>query len=421
MSFTLYTYANNYRAWKILIAAQYNGVDIKVPAFEFGKDNKTESFKAKNPLGKVPVLDTPQGSIFESNAIARYVARLRADTNLLLGNSTFQSGQVDQWIDFATNELEAARNIWLYPIQGYLPYNPKAYAEAKKEVVSALTILNNHLLHNTFLVGNQITLADIVNAVNLVDLWTTVFTADFIKPFGNVTRWFTTLINQPEFSKVIGKVELAKEEKQAGKAAAPAAKKEEKKAEPKKEQPKPAAKPKDDEGDDDDVPREKKAKSELDSLPPSPMVLDVIKKLAFSERPIKKTFFEELWPQFDSKGYVWYTADYKYDDENKVLFQTSNLLSGYIQRSDAVRKYTMAVMNILGNKDEETPPFSIKGAWMFRGQEVPKEVTVENPDSEYYNWTKIDVSTDKGKQIIKDYFMADKINGIDVLDRKYFK
>ena len=73
---------------------------------------------------QVPVLETPSGTIFESNAIARYVARLRADTNLL-GDNNFQQGQVDQWIDFATNELEAARNIWVYPLRGWLPANEK--------------------------------------------------------------------------------------------------------------------------------------------------------------------------------------------------------------------------------------------------------------------------------------------------------
>lgn len=37
-----------------------------------GTDNKTPEYLKKNPLGKVPVLDTPQGAIWESNAIARY-------------------------------------------------------------------------------------------------------------------------------------------------------------------------------------------------------------------------------------------------------------------------------------------------------------------------------------------------------------
>ncbi len=128
--------------------------------------HKTDAFKAKNPLGKVPVLETPHGSLFESGAIARYVARLRADTNLL-GASNFQQGQVDQWIDFVTNEVEPARGILLYPILGYLTYNDKANTEGKKELTNALNVVNQHLLNNTFLVGNAVTLADITLATAL--------------------------------------------------------------------------------------------------------------------------------------------------------------------------------------------------------------------------------------------------------------
>ena len=67
----LYTYAGNVHALQSLIIAKYNGVDIEVPAFEMGKDNKTKDFLAKSPMGKVPVLETPSGCICEAAAIAR--------------------------------------------------------------------------------------------------------------------------------------------------------------------------------------------------------------------------------------------------------------------------------------------------------------------------------------------------------------
>ena len=123
-------------------------------------DHKSPAFLAKNPLGKVPVLDTPSGPIFESGAIARYVARLRSDANLL-GASFYQQAQVDQWIDFGANEVEPARGILFYPLVGYLQFNDKAASEAKKELTTALNVLNGHLANNTFMVGNAITLADI--------------------------------------------------------------------------------------------------------------------------------------------------------------------------------------------------------------------------------------------------------------------
>ena len=51
---TLFTYPENFRAQKALIAAKYSGAELKVPAdFVFGETNKTPEFTKKFPLGKV--------------------------------------------------------------------------------------------------------------------------------------------------------------------------------------------------------------------------------------------------------------------------------------------------------------------------------------------------------------------------------
>ena len=54
---TLYTYPENFRAYKAQIAAQYSKADLKIvsspPDFKFGETNKTPEFLKKFPLGKV--------------------------------------------------------------------------------------------------------------------------------------------------------------------------------------------------------------------------------------------------------------------------------------------------------------------------------------------------------------------------------
>ncbi|KAJ4946016.1 hypothetical protein JOQ06_023694 [Pogonophryne albipinna] len=56
---TLYTYPENWRAFKAQIAAQYSGARLKVasnsPAFTFGQTNRTLAFLNNFPLGKVRV------------------------------------------------------------------------------------------------------------------------------------------------------------------------------------------------------------------------------------------------------------------------------------------------------------------------------------------------------------------------------
>merc|ERR1712026_101476 len=51
---TLYTYPDNFRAQKVLIAAEYSGAKVKLASnFVFGETNTTKEFLAKFPSGKV--------------------------------------------------------------------------------------------------------------------------------------------------------------------------------------------------------------------------------------------------------------------------------------------------------------------------------------------------------------------------------
>lgn len=50
---SLYTYPDNFRAYKILVAAEYSGAKIALPPFKFGETNQTAEFLKKFPLGKV--------------------------------------------------------------------------------------------------------------------------------------------------------------------------------------------------------------------------------------------------------------------------------------------------------------------------------------------------------------------------------
>jgi elongation factor 1-gamma len=75
---TLYTDEGNFRAFKILIAAEYNETVLIRPPFKMMQDNLTEEFRRKSPLGKVPVLDTPQGAPAAQLRCIKYI-RVRCE------------------------------------------------------------------------------------------------------------------------------------------------------------------------------------------------------------------------------------------------------------------------------------------------------------------------------------------------------
>ncbi|RZC56978.1 hypothetical protein C5167_015823 [Papaver somniferum] len=76
----------NKNAFKALIVGEYSGIRVDlVKDFEMGVFNKAPEFLKMNPLGKVPVLETPEGAIFESNAIAHYGEYIYINFSLLVG------------------------------------------------------------------------------------------------------------------------------------------------------------------------------------------------------------------------------------------------------------------------------------------------------------------------------------------------
>jgi elongation factor 1-gamma len=389
---------------RILIAAKYNGLEIEVPTFNVGVDNKSNEFLTKSPLGKVPVLETNEGHIFEANAIARYVARQGA--NSLYGATPFDAALVEQWIEFAATEIELPGNAWVFPILGFIPENTIATQKAKGDVRRSLEVLNKHLQTRTFLVGNRISLADIVVASSLVRLYQKVLDPGFRKPFVNANRWFTTVVNQPNFREVVGEVKLTDKMNVAPKA--PEVKKEEpkkeevKKEQPKKEQPKKAKKEEEEEEEDDFAEKEEKKKpNPLDSLPPSKFVLDDWKR-TYSNEDTRSKALPWLWENFDAEGFSIWFGDYKYNDECKKTFMTANLLGGFIQRLDKLRKYGFGSLIIFGDE----PNLSVSVVFLFRGKDIPAEMN-ECDDSEHYTWRKADTNDAATRELINDFFAWD--------------
>jgi elongation factor 1-gamma len=120
---TLYTYPNNFRAFKILIAARYSNEQIRVvsepPEFVLGETNKTGSFLEKFPFGKVPAFETADGvPIYETNAIMYYVTHEE-----LHGKTKVEAAQILQFVNVADQEILPAACTWVFPTYGIIQFN----------------------------------------------------------------------------------------------------------------------------------------------------------------------------------------------------------------------------------------------------------------------------------------------------------
>ncbi|KAJ3356606.1 Elongation factor 1-gamma [Entophlyctis luteolus] len=424
---------NNPRVAKALIAGKYNGVDVEVVPVEMGKSNKTPEFLKKFPLGKVPAFEANDGfTLYESNAIAFYVAAYKQGSDLL-GASPKESAVIQQFIGVADNEIHPAAATWLFPILGWIPHNAANEAKAKADIAKVLSALNAHLLTRTFLVGETVTLADITVVCSLLNFFRMVFDAPFRAQYKNVTRWFLTCVNQPQFKEVLGDVVLAEKAQVAGAApavaAAPAAKPAspaKPAAAPKEKAPKavpaqkPAAAPKkkdDDEEEEENYADEKpKAKNPLDLLPKSDFNLEEWKRF-YSNNDTRPTAVDWFWSKFDPAGYSIYRLDYKYNSELTLTFMSSNLVGGVFHRLESARKYAFGCLAVLGEDNKN----SIAGYFVYRGDGIPAEVQ-DTPDFESWTFTRCDPSDAKTRELFNAYIAWDEvIEGKTFADAKVFK
>ncbi|KAK6240400.1 hypothetical protein SCA6_005789 [Theobroma cacao] len=422
MALVLHAGKNNKNAVKALIAAQYCDVEVKLAEnFEMGVTNKSSEFLKMNPIGKVPVLETPEGPLFESNAIARYVTRIKAD-NPLFGSTLIDYGHIEQWTDFAAMEIDVNISKWLYPRLGYGVHLPLAEEHAIASLKRALDALNTHLASNTYLVGHSVSLADIVMTCNLYLGFSQIMTKSFTSEFPHVERYFWTMVNQPNFKKILGEVKQAESVPPVASkkpAAQPKETKPKAKNEPKKEPKKEVEKPAKAEAAEEEEAPKPKPKNPLDLLPPSKMILDEWKRLYSNTKTnFREVAIKGFWDMYDPEGYSLWFCDYKYNEENTVSFVTMNKVGGFLQRMDLARKYAFGKMLVIGSE----PPFKVKGLWLFRGQEIPQFVLDECYDMELYEWKKVDISDEAQKervsQMIED---CEPFEGEPLLDAKCFK
>lgn len=392
----LNTYAGDFRAFKALITAQIAGVAVKV--------NDVDP-KNASP-NSLPSLKTASGTITQSNAIARYIARSRPEAGLY-GASFFQSGQVDQWIDFGTNNIELPAIITTYWQLGWQPFNFQANKKALEDLASGFAQLEAHLISQTYLVGQRLSLADVVIASQLFYPLKMSLDGAFRAQYPATIRWFSHVASLPAVNAVIGAVTFC------AKAPSPPknAKKEKAKGGGGKKQKKPKAKKEESEADKIEKAEaarkkaEAKKKNPLDLLPKSTLDLDEWKRKYSNSQSDYFASMKWFWENFDATGYsIWY-QEFNHNDENTVNFVASNKIEGFCQRTEGIRKYSFGVMQLLNSK-EKLGYYFVGGVWLIRGNEI-KPMLETNPESGVYTWTRMDHTDAAAQQKIANYWCGE--------------
>lgn len=162
----LYTNSQSPNGRRVAVALKEKGIDIPVTEIDIRKgENLTDDYKAKNPAGRVPVLETDKGSyIAETVAITRYLESLEPEPNLF-GKSGEQQAQIDMWNRFVEFNLlipvaQAFRNL-----SGFFKDREKVcqeWGEISAEVAQqGAKLFETQLANNAYIAGDKFSVADI--------------------------------------------------------------------------------------------------------------------------------------------------------------------------------------------------------------------------------------------------------------------
>jgi glutathione S-transferase len=135
-------------------------------------------------MAKSLVLTFGRTHVTTSNAGMRAVASL-APGSLLLGSSAIDDALVDGWLSF----------IWSSIDLPLLVVASSGNKQVQEHLERALQKIERHLTYQTYMVGNEITLADLSLAVSLRcagKAWKQ-------KEGSNLLRWYNTITNQDFF------------------------------------------------------------------------------------------------------------------------------------------------------------------------------------------------------------------------------
>ena len=102
------------------------------------------------------------------------------------------------WIDFAKGTINTHWVDIYVSVFGLAQIHADKFNNAIKEIKEAIKTLNTHLEGKPFLVGNRVTVADLVIGLPLVTMYQTVLDGGFRKAMPHATQWIERLIQLPE-------------------------------------------------------------------------------------------------------------------------------------------------------------------------------------------------------------------------------
>jgi glutathione S-transferase len=157
------------RSIRVLWTLRELDVDFELVTVDAAKgEHRRPDFLALNPAGKLPVLVDGDFVLTESVAIVLYLAEKYPEKGILPRGLRARA-ELNRWLLFTVTELEQplwriARHSAVYPPEKRVPADIPV---AREDFLDMAAVLEMHMDGRTFLVGDDVTVADFVAAYTL--------------------------------------------------------------------------------------------------------------------------------------------------------------------------------------------------------------------------------------------------------------
>jgi glutathione S-transferase len=203
MTVTLYDMQDSPHARKVRLLAAELGIPLtKIERDPRKGETRSPDYLAKNPNGRVPVLEEDGFCLWESPAILKYLAAKRPD-RALGGSDPKHAALIDQWLFWWTGGPEAAIDaifweIFIKPKILKQPGNdPGIIADAHARISRFLPVLDRQLEGRDYIIG-PLSIADFAIGPRL-DRAPELLKID-IAPYRNIAAWRERLRAKPYWS-----------------------------------------------------------------------------------------------------------------------------------------------------------------------------------------------------------------------------
>lgn len=159
--------------------------------------NRDADFLRMNPNGLVPVIQDGDITMFESNAIVRFLAaRYRA--GLLRPAEPRALAAAEQWMDWQQHHIAFHVSVIFFNQVRLAPdkRNEAAMEQSRKAIAEALVIADRHLSQHDWFAGEQFSFGDIVMGVFL---WRYVGMGNALANAPHLEEWFEAVSRREAF------------------------------------------------------------------------------------------------------------------------------------------------------------------------------------------------------------------------------